>query len=353
MPAEYYGTSAASNFCPVRDVTLGLFSSSSILLYWALLFSRHRRVLQRGEEPERDTSLLEQRQLTYRAMSFRLHDESTATTEDAMFDMAFSALLEHRSGDQVTAQRHLQACLAVRDVRIKRGDSVLSYPRGSLCIPICVVVGVPNIFDSPSQVTVVRERLEELFRKLGIGYQRQFDRPRQTHQPEVAHGRPVLQQVLLEFVAYKSTTNRRVVLAILLAMSIVTSALAEHSSNEFLLLIAHCVESAEPAAEICSKGMTPLGLLLATFMCIDEICTQLHPLELDLWSVLEAVELLMYAQQDTIRAVQQQLMARLFCEDVGQPLAQWSHSETDIQQPLFEGIEAAWMARTVLEREAL
>ncbi|KIW24037.1 uncharacterized protein PV07_09776 [Cladophialophora immunda] len=332
VPHDFYGTSAVSPLCPVRDVTLGVLSTNQILLSWAVLYMRHRHAVLQNLDLDHDTLLLRRRQQTYNIMSSKIDDQQSAISEDAMYGLAFSALLENRIGDRETAQKHLQACLIVRQLRIQKGLTVTSYPMGTLCIPVCVQVGAPQYFRTVGEITRAGLTLQSFFRSL----QEWKHICRGIFTP-CSETKSTLRQHLNRSICENTTTGNRLCLGLLFTLTLAswTFHQFDDSSAEFLQLIAHCFDK-----NSCDgKQITSLGMVYTTYMCIDRmqstpgrrLCT------MDLWQTVELVELLMFASPDAFATVKRQLMSWLI-DDAGGPY------DDIFDEGILEEIEDTWLS---------
>lgn len=332
MPRDFYGTSATSRFCPVRDVTLGVLSTNQILLSWAVLYMRHRQAVLQNLDLDHDTLLLRRRQQTYNIMSSKINNQQSAISEDAMYGLAFSALLENRIGDRETAQKHLQACLIVRQLRIQKGLTVTSYPMGTLCIPVCIQVGAPQYFRTVGDITRAGATVQSLFRSL-----QKWKHIRRGTFTDCSETKSILRQYLNKSICDNTVTDSRLYLGLVFTLNLASWTFHQNAncSAEFLQLIAHCFDENSHDG----RQITPLGMIYTTYMCIDRIqsmpsrrrCT------IDLWQTVELVELLMFASTEVFAKVKYQLVSWLI-DDTGGP-------DDDIfDESTLEEIKDMWLS---------
>jgi hypothetical protein len=360
VPGEFYGTSAGSTFCPVRDVVLGVLATNQILLSWAVLFMRHRETALRGFNPNCELSLLRRRALTYRLMRDKLADVQYAVSEDAMYGLAFSALLESRTGDLGTAQRHLKGCLLIRQQRIDQGLRVLSHPLATVCSLVCLQVGVPDYFESLRRVRQAGLQLKETFQAIR-DWKRTLTESWQLDPEGLSllsvdrfdlsdHAQQLkndLQRHLMRAQADSTTTGMRLYLALLFILTIATWKFANHAdvSVEFLQLLTKCFNEGTSPHGPQSKEITTLGMLYITFRVIDQVYVSMSaPAQnVDLWQVVDMVELLRPAPPSCCARVRKQLLIWL----VGrvETASEASPCDDIFQQHVVEDLEAAWLAR--------
>lgn len=336
---------------------------NQILLSWAVLFMQHRKAIFQNISPYQDPLVLRRRRQTYKIMSLQIRDQQSAISEDAMYGLAFSALLEHRIGDKPTAQKHLQACLTTKQLRVQKGLTVLSYPMGTLCIPVCMQVGVTRYFNSLEDVTRAGMILKELLWSLqecksgssgsssdgcsAKSNQCLWTRPA-LHQPDsTQRQKAILRYHLSRSLQETSVTGNRLCLALLITLSLVTRTL-HHDGNgaaEFLQLISHCFGESGSAFNPGKAPLTMLGLLYTTFMCLDQVQSSIshRECEIDVWPTVDMVEFLMFATPSSIVRVKQDLISWIL-DDTEDPVASQACDHI-FQEHIIEDVEVAWLAR--------
>jgi hypothetical protein len=293
---------------------------------------RHRHAALRNLDLDHDTLLLRRRQQTYNIMNSNIDHQQSAISEDAMYRLAFSALLENRIGGRETAQKHLQACLIVRQLRIQKGLTVMSYPMGTLCIPVCVQVGAPQYFRSVGEITGAGLTLQSLFRSL-----QKWKHVCRGIFTACSATKSILRQHLNRGIYENSTTGSRLCVGLLFTLNLASWTFHQYdnSSAEFLQMIAHCFDENSHDG----RQITPLGMIYTTYMCINRmqstsgrrLCT------IDLWQTVELVELLMFASPDAFAKVKHQLMSWLI-DNGGGPY------DDIFNEGMLEEIEDMWLS---------
>lgn len=348
-------------------MTLGVLSSNRILLSWATLFMQHRIALLRDTDPFQDTRVLHRRRQTYMTMSIHIYDQQSAISEEAMYGLAFSALLEDRIGDQLTAQKHLQACLITRRMRVQNGLTVLSYPMGTLCIPVCIQVGVPGYFTCIESVRSAGYSLKKLLWSLQdwscdttkLGDERET--PGTRHSLWIASAdvssespqedRSTLHYHLTRSCQETSTRGMRLCLALLTMIGVTLQTLREHGegAGDFLKLITHCFSESSSSHGEANFYMTTLGMLYTSFMCIDQIESRLSTPKciIDLWQTVDIVEFLTFAPPSSQARVKQTLLHWIL-DDV-HDLAAAIPCDDIFHEYIIKDVETAWLARRPLE----
>jgi hypothetical protein len=291
---------------------------------------RHRQAILRNINVDQDTLLLSRRQRTYKIISSQVRNQQSATSESVMYGLAFSALLEHRIGDHRAAKKHLQACLAIRQMRLQQSMTVISYPMGTLCIPVCLQVGAPQYFKSLKEIARASRSLRSFFRSLQHWkhiYGGSFS--------DCAQTKSTLRLYLAGSIGDNTTTGSRLCLGLLFTLVLASWRFQHHdkSSSEFLQSIAQAVDENTHGA----RQITPLGMLYTTHMCIDRFqsTTTRRTCIIDVWQTVDLVELLMFTAHENITSMKHQLLAWLL-DDVDGPV------EDLFNEGTWGGIENIW-----------
>jgi hypothetical protein len=354
VPAEIYGTDGHSRHCPVRDVTLGLVATNSIVLNWVLTSISYREALSQTHDPASSPLVLRRRYTVYKVMN-EMMNRDQPLSEDLMCALAFSGLVEDRIGGKAIAQMHLRAYLVIREMRLRQGFSHGPHMRGIICVPIFIQIGLLQYFRTGTEVRNAHvlmtrffqalqinkvQRLQQLANGLSVRSSNSIDATgiKATHQQ--------LRHLLLAPLSDQAPLSIRMLTGLMLILNLAVLELHQHygptESLAFLRLIVHCFQNRTSPGDLGpSLGPSLTGMLSISLMCIDYMDASFSRTQLNVWHVIDVIHLLRLGTPVVMAAARLQLLFWLL-DDQPEGPEDLERYNTLCRMNVLRDIKAAW-----------
>ncbi|ETN45732.1 uncharacterized protein HMPREF1541_09565 [Cyphellophora europaea CBS 101466] len=381
VPEVLYRTGPKSAFCPVRDTTLVSIATNEIWLSWAILLMQHRRTVLRGHSPEDDPPLLHRRRLTYQLMHQKLTaPEDETLSDEILLGLVASGVAEHRVSGAKIANKHLEAGLALFEVRRKKSiHPQLTYPIGLVCCNAYIGLGVDSFFKHYVTLVTTSSAIAQRLRSIqGWNFAIRQCVADAVHRPTVEGGKSVLghpSEAYLRSRAGSVESERSIVrghvrkllaettefgtrtcLGALFAVNTVFCACRHDESVaiDFVKDLLYYLAMSEPGpVRDGVPQLTPMAAMYIIGYCGSRIQEEhgASRRRFDLWDVIKFVELMMLAPEST-RAKMRQALASWILADMAKPEDLIVFRE-DERALMIREIELEWSRKQArLAREA-